>query len=246
MSSPATTVLLCLVLAALPACRQDPAASASPSASPAPGDAAVTPSAQTPSPGRTAASATPGVDATAVPSSGTFVEGPPLLDAVSAPLGTGPLEFTPPTGWIVEQPTSGMRAAQYRLPSFPGEGQDTTVVVFYFGAGGGGGFDANVARWAGQFEQADGTPSIQRARETSRDVQGMAVREVALEGTYVAETTPGSGQRVREEDWALRGAMIAAPTGPYYARLLGPRAGVERWEPTFRTFIGNLRPGAAR
>lgn len=206
----AAPLLLCLSLAALPACGPDRAGATQPASSAAPG----------------------------APASTVTPQGSPA----AAPLGKGPLVFTPPPGWQSESPTSGMRAAQYRLPAEPGEGQDTTVVVFFFGAAGGGGFEANVARWAGQFEQPAGAPTLERARETSRSVNGMALREVALEGTYVAETFPGSGQRVREEGWALRGAMVEAPTGPYYVRLLGPRAGVERWEPSFRAFLGDLRP----
>lgn len=213
-----TTLLLCLAFAALPACGPDRAGGDSTKPSPA----LAAP--QGGAPGAPASTRTP-------------------QDAPSAaPLGKGPLAFTPPAGWVVEPTTSGMRAAQYRLPAQEGEGQDTTVVVFFFGAAGGGGFEANVARWASQFEQPDGAPTMERARETSRSVNGMALREVALEGTYVAETFPGSGQRVREEGWALRGAMVEAPTGPYYIRLLGPRAGVERAEPSFRTFLGDLRP----
>lgn len=181
-----------------------------------------------PEPAQPAASARPGA------SSRT-----PAPDERPVQPPSGPLTFTAQEGWIEEPPSSSMRAAQYRLPGPQGE-PEATVVVFYFGAAGGGGFEANVARWASQFEQPDGAPSLSRARESSRRVGGMGVREVAFEGTYVAETFPGSGQRVRNEDWALRGAMIEAPVGPYYARLLGPKDAVERSEPSFRAFIGAL------
>jgi hypothetical protein len=183
-----------------------------------------------------AGTASPGTAGSALPSAGGAATA--TSDAArTAP--AGPLAFRAQEGWVTEGSTSSMRAAQYRLPGGEGVG-DATVVVFFFGAAGGGGFEANVARWASQFEQPSGAPTLQTARESTRQVAGMPVREVALEGTYVAETFPGSGQRVREEGWALRGAMVDAAVGPYYVRLLGPVQAVEHWEPSFRAFISSL------
>lgn len=161
----------------------------------------------------------------------------PEAEAPAATAPTGPLTFNAQEGWIAETTTSGMRAAQFRLPAQEG---DAEVVVFFFGAGGAGGFQANLERWAGMFEQPDGSSSMDRVSESSRHVAGMAVREVSIEGNYSAEVPPGSGNRVRHEDWALRGAMVDAPVGPYFIRLLGPADVVERYEPSFRAFISSL------
>jgi hypothetical protein len=77
--------------------------------------------------------------------------------------------------------------------------------------------------------------------QIERKVNGMPVHEVALSGTYVAETAPGSGQRVREEGWRMLVSVIDSDHGSYYAKLVGPQATVERWEPSFRRFVGEVR-----
>ena len=47
-----------------------------------------------------------------------------------------------------------MRHAQYRVPGGNGDGE---CIVFYFGPGEGGDPMSNARRWAGQFDQPDGS-----------------------------------------------------------------------------------------
>jgi hypothetical protein len=160
-------------------------------------------------------------------------------DPGSEPARPGnPLTFTPRAGWVVETPSSSMRVAQYRLPGDAGAAE---LVVYYFGAEHGGSLQANLERWAGQFEQPDGGDSLARAVLAERRVLGMPVHEVSLSGTYVAETSPGSGERVREPGWRLRAAILESDHGPYYAKLVGPEATVSAHESAFRAFISEVR-----
>jgi hypothetical protein len=71
----------------------------------------------------------------------------------------------------------------------------------------------------------------------------MSVHDVDLSGTYVAETTPGSGQHLRKEGWRLLGSIVEAKEGPYYVKLVGPAATVKHWESSFRNFVSELKPG---
>jgi len=151
------------------------------------------------------------------------------------------LILAPQPGWAVEAPSSKMRKAQYLLPRADGDAQDASLVVYYFGAGGGGGREANLERWAGQFEQPDGTASAERLKSSDRTVNGLAVTDVELSGTYVAETAPGSGERVREEGWRMIASIIDTPAGAYYAKLVGPEKTVTRWEPSYRAFVDGLK-----
>jgi hypothetical protein len=75
---------------------------------------------------------------------------------------------------------------------------------------------------------------------SERRVLGMPVHEVALEGTYVAETSPGSGVRVREPGWRLLAAIVESDHGPYYAKLVGPGATVEAHAAGFRAFLSEI------
>jgi hypothetical protein len=146
------------------------------------------------------------------------------------------LAFTAQEGWIVETPANATRKAQYRLPRVPGDAEDATLVVYYFG-GQGGSTDANIERWASQFEQPDGRLSSRALLNSTRKVHGMNVHDVELSGTYVAETTPGSGERVRKEGWKMLASILEAPDGPHYAKLVGPAATVTHWEASFRRFV---------
>lgn len=158
-----------------------------------------------------------------------------------APAASGELEFSAQAGWVVETPTSSMRKAQYLLPHADGDTEDASLVVYFFGAGGGGGREANLTRWAGQFEQPDGSDSSGRMKSADRTVNGLAVTDVELSGTYVAETTPGSGERVRKEGWRMIASIVEAPAGPCYAKLVGPGRTVARWEPSYKSFIDALK-----
>lgn len=151
-----------------------------------------------------------------------------------------PLTFSPPEGWVPSEPSSSMRAAQYRLPGVDGAG-DAELVVYYFGPESGGSVEANVERWAGQFEQPDGSDSMDRLARSERRVLGMPVHEVALSGTFVAETTPGSGVRVNHPGWRLLAAIVESDHGAYYLKLTGPEATVDAHQAAFRSFVSEIR-----
>lgn len=135
-----------------------------------------------------------------------------------------------------------MRKAQYVLPRAEKDTEDASLVVFYFSAQAGTP-QANIDRWAQQFEQPDGRESSAAIVNAMRTVNGMSVHDVDLSGTYVAETVPGSGQRLRKEGWRMLASIVEAKEGPYYAKLVGPAATVKHWEPSFRNFVSEMKPG---
>lgn len=170
-------------------------------------------------------------------------ETPAPAPAAATPARTPgtPLVFTTPAAWTAETPTSSMRKAQYRLPRAEGDGEDGECVVYYFGAGGGGGVEPNLERWCGQFEQPDGGDSRAVMVRAERMVAGMKVHEVELAGTYVAETTPGSGVRVNKPGFALRGAILESDHGAYFLKLTGPAATVAQHAKAFRELVSGVR-----
>lgn len=147
------------------------------------------------------------------------------------------LSFAAQEGWVADTPSSTMRKAQFRLPGAAGE---ASLVVYHFGPQAGT-LEANLERWAGQFEQPDGVESQARMTRTQRRVDDLDVLVVDLSGTYVAETFPGSGERVREEGWRMLAAVIETPEGPYYAKLVGPAASVAEHSTRFDAFLEALR-----
>lgn len=175
------------------------------------------------------------------PAPATAVAVEPVVAAAPAPSAQGPaagaLVFAAQPEWIEETPANEMRKAQYRLPHEAGE---ASLVVFHFAAQGGT-LEANLARWAGQFEQPDGGDSMARLTRSERRIADLDVLLVDLSGTYVAETFPGSGERVREEGWRMLTAVIETPQGPYYAKLVGPAETVAAHEQRFDAFLAALR-----
>lgn len=161
--------------------------------------------------------------------------------AGAAPKAGIALQFAVPEGWIVQIPTSTMRKAQFQLPKEANDPEDASLVLFYFG-GEGGSKEANLERWASQFVQPDGKSSHDVLVTSTRTVNGMAVTEAKIVGTFDAEMMPGQGDRVRRENWSMLAAIVETPAGPYYAKLTGPAATVSRWESSFRQWVSSLKP----
>lgn len=187
--------------------------------------------------------ARPGTEGEAKVAAGPATAPKPAEATPAAPARAAgaPLVFTTPAGWVEEATTSTMRRAQYRLPRAEGDAEDAECVVYYFGAGGGGGVEANLERWCGQFEQPDGSASSAHLVRAERSVGGMRVHEVELSGTYVAETSPGSGVRVNKPGFALRGAIVESDHGSYFVKLTGPQATVAHHADAFRALVSTVR-----
>lgn len=147
------------------------------------------------------------------------------------------LAFTLPEGWIAETPAVPLRKLQARVPRAGGDQLDAELTVLWRGAVGMGPLEAQLTRWSQQFTQVDGASSRERLKLANRTIGGRAVTEAELEGTCVAERMPGSTERWNEPDWKLLGAVIESEFGPYYVRLVGPRATVDAAASGFRALL---------
>lgn len=147
------------------------------------------------------------------------------------------LSFRTPESWIAEEPAVPLRKLQLRVPRVAGDTHDAELTVLFRGAIGLGPLDAQLTRWAQQFTQPDGASSRERLKLSTRKVGGASVTEAELEGTCVAEKSPGSPERWNEPRWKLLGAVIESEFGPYYVRLLGPQATVDANASAFRAFL---------
>ena len=154
---------------------------------------------------------------------------------------SGELRFTAPSEWIKEQPSSKMRAAQYKLPKAEGDKEDATLVIYYFGASLGGSVADNIERWIGQMQQPDGSPSRDKAKTDALTVNGLKISTVDLTGTYTAEMAPGSSEHHNDANYRLRAAVIETPKGFYYLKLVGPTKTIDRWGETIDKFVRSFR-----
>jgi len=150
------------------------------------------------------------------------------------------LTFVTPDGWKSTPPASSMRVAEFTLPRAAGDGEDAQLIVYYFG-GSGGSVDANIQRWIGQFEQADGKPSSAVAKKESRQVNGLTVSLVDVSGTYTAEMAPGSAAHNYKPHFRMRAAVVETPRGPYFIKLTGPEPTIAKWDAAFNQFVSSLK-----
>jgi hypothetical protein len=134
-----------------------------------------------------------------------------------------------------------MRVADFTLAKAPGDSEDATVTVYFFG-GQGGSVQANIDRWIAQMAQPGGKPSKDVAKtSTMQTATGLKVSLVDVSGTYVAEVTPGSTERLNKPGFRQIAAVIETPDGPYFVKLTGPAATVAQWKNSLDAFLRSLR-----
>lgn len=150
----------------------------------------------------------------------------------------GPVTAMVPKDWKETPTKSGMRTGQWTVP---GKDGDAELVVYYFGPSGAGGADANLERWIGQFEQADGSPSQSKAKIDKKTVGTLSVITVEVSGRYVAAMTPGSDQKNDKPDHMLLGAIVETMNGPYYFKMVGPKETMTAAQKPFAALIDSLK-----
>lgn len=145
------------------------------------------------------------------------------------------LRYKVPAGWVEEERSSSMRVAQYKLPRSGGDTEDASLVLYYFGKGQGGSTAANIERWASQIQQADGAKA--KLSEERFEANGLKVTAVDSAGTYVAETSPGSGTFNNKSGYRLRAAVVETPNGSYFVKLVGPEKTIAHWNESFMSYL---------
>jgi hypothetical protein len=132
-----------------------------------------------------------------------------------------------------------MRKATYVVPRASGDKEDGDLGVFYFGPGQGGGLEANVDRWVKQFK---GTKPEQ-VKRADRSVGGLVVHTVEIaSGTYDAGSMGGGGKP--KENYALLGAIVDAPSGSYFFKLVGPKATAAKAKKPFLALLDSIKSGS--
>lgn len=150
-----------------------------------------------------------------------------------------PVEWEAPEAWQKVQPSSSMRKAQYKLPG-PEGAAPATLAVYYFGAQQGGSVQANIDRWTGQFETAEGGSGSDAAETTKREVAGMTVHMVDVAGTF----NPGRGMGAGgpKQDHRMLASIVETGRGPVFFKLVGPEQTVGSHESEFESLVDSFQP----
>lgn len=164
----------------------------------------------------------------------------PQAQAPQAAPEAGGLTWTSPSGWET-QGTRPMRVATYRIAPAKGDAEAAELAIFYFGAGQGGAVDANVKRWLGQFQKADGTPISEKDARTKKEtLNGLAVTTLDVKGTYTGGG-PMMGPSTPKPGYRLLGAIVEGAEGPLFFKLTGPERTVASAEKNFRKLLESVK-----
>ena len=141
----------------------------------------------------------------------------------------GAFDFQRPGAWAWVPVSSPMRKAQLKIPGASADSA-ADITFFHFGAGGGGGAQANIQRWLGQFQSAEGASKVE-----PQEIGGAKVTLVSTEGTFSSgmpggPSTPLTGQ-------ALLGAIIEHAEGDVFVKMTGPAALVKDSRKQFLDFL---------
>lgn len=167
---------------------------------------------------------------------GGAVTAPVVPDVPPPPPTTLPFTWDLPEGWAKHDSASPMRACEFAV--LPDEGAPRLVV--YQGIGGGD--QANIDRWIGQFKQADGSETRERAEVTTAEREGLLVTRVKVPGTFSGQMVPGKGPALAEEDWLFLGGIVEVGGHKYHLKLQGPADQIGPVEASFDAWLQGLRP----
>ena len=164
---------------------------------------------------------------------------PPGAPAATANTTTfGPFVAVLPAGWEATQPSSTMRLAQFKLSAADGNSDAGEVAITYFGSRGAGGKEANLRRWAGQF-QGDANEMFERARIEDKKLGAFEVTLFDLSGTFTSPPFAGGGGS--KPNSRMLAAIVNTDRGPYYVKAIGPEKTIAANVQAFEMFLASLR-----
>jgi hypothetical protein len=146
---------------------------------------------------------------------------------------TAGVKWGVPARWST-QGERPMRVVTYTIPVAEGDTEAAECAVFYFGGGQGGDVDANLNRWASQFE-TNGAMA-----RSEKQVGGMKVTTVGIAGAYLAPSGPMMQSSGKKENYRLLGAIIEGPQGSIFFKLTGPAKTVTAAEGEFNALVESL------
>ena len=146
---------------------------------------------------------------------------------------SGALTFTKPAEWTDRAAASSMRVAEFVVPKAAGDSDDGELIVYYFG-GNGGSVEANLQRWASQFQ------STKDPVRTTATVNNLKLTSLDVSGTYVAEMRPGASEHFNKPGFRMRATVVETPKGPYFIKLTGPAKTIDSAGAAYDRFLKSL------
>ncbi len=163
----------------------------------------------------------------------------PAAQTASAPDQAAGVAWTIPAGWETEAPRQ-MRIATYRIHAIADDPEDAECAVYFFGPGQGGTVEANLNRWAHQFVSADGHSQAASAKMEKLDIGGLSVSTITESGTYLGGGPMMAQQEIKKPNFRMVGAIVEAPQGLVFFKLIGPLNTVAGADGDFKSLLQSL------
>ncbi len=151
----------------------------------------------------------------------------------STPTAAGGITWKIPAKWTLEAERP-MRVATYAIPAASGDAEGAECAAFYFGADQGGDVQANIDRWATQFENPTGPT------QTTSEVAGMKVTNVVITGAYLAPGGPMMQSQGKKDHYKLLGAIVEAPKGRVFFKFTGPEKTIDAAKGEFESLLSSI------
>jgi len=144
------------------------------------------------------------------------------------------IKLTVPATWKQGEVTNRLRTAQFEIPAVEGDKDAAELVVYFFG-GAGGGVDANLQRWAGQFQPAGKKQQIYQGKSKQGeyyliDITGVYNKPIGPPVQRMTNPTPGYQM--------LGVVLLVKDKGNYFLKLTGPQKTVATTAEALRVAIG--------
>jgi hypothetical protein len=154
-------------------------------------------------------------------------------------IGEGAFEMPVADGWVRKEPKVRIIEHEFEVPPAAGDEKPGRVTIM----GAGGSIDDNIARWAGQFSQPDGSETGDKLKTRKATVAGQDVTFVDIRGTYEDKAGPFvPGPGVKRENYRMLAAIISTKkAGNYFVKFYGPENTITGQEANFMKMIEGLQ-----
>lgn len=163
-------------------------------------------------------------------------------DATKIELADGKIEMTAPADWKKIEPKSRIVQYEFSSPADAKEGDEKARITIMEA---GGSVDENIERWYGQFEQADGKATKDKATTEKFDVDGLTVHWVDIPGSFKDSMGGGpfsGGKTVLRKDYRMLGAIIVAKDqGKTFIKMTGYKDVVAALADGFKKSLKELK-----
>jgi hypothetical protein len=150
------------------------------------------------------------------------------------------IRWSVPPGWKQFKGSNVMRRAEFDvgLAKQPHGAPPPRCVVFQ---GIQGTNEENIARWAAQFSQTDGSDTRKdHTQVTTAADKGVTVTRVEMSGSFSTAMVPGSGGEATRQAVML-GGIVEGKKERIFIKLVGTKEQIELARPGFEALLGSMR-----